>query len=77
MDQNVQSYPEAGLEELPPAPKKKGPNIILVIVIVLLLLCCCCVVIPLFAYFMYYYLGDPLTDWLGITKLLVPGLFLA
>ncbi len=43
MDQNVQSYPEAGWGETPPAPQKKGSKTILIVVIVLLVLCCCCV----------------------------------
>ena len=74
MDQNVQSYSETPLEELPPAPQKKGPNIFLIIVVILLLLCCCSVG---FALVMYFWLGDIITDALGFTQLLVPGLFLA
>jgi hypothetical protein len=74
MDQNVQSYPEAGWGETPPAPQKKGSKTILIVVIVLLVLCCCCV---LFSGFMYQWGGDWLTDQMGITQWLVPGLFLA
>jgi hypothetical protein len=74
MDQNYQSYPEAGVEELPPAPKKKGPSIILIIVVVLLLLCCCFV---LMTALMYFWLGDLITDNLGITQFLAPILFSA
>lgn len=72
MDQNYQSYSETSVEELPPAPKKKGPNIILIVVVVLILLCCLCL---LFAVFMYYIGGDWLTDQLGITQWLAPALF--
>jgi hypothetical protein len=74
MDQNVQSYPEAGWGETPSAPQKKGSKTILIVVIVLLVLCCCCV---LFSGFMYQWGGDWLTDQMGITQWLVPGLFLA
>lgn len=74
MDQNYQSYSEAGVEELPPAPKKKGPSIILIIVVVLLLLCCCLVA---FLALFYFWLGDLITDALGITRFLGPTLFSA
>jgi hypothetical protein len=74
MDQNVQSYPEAGWGETPSAPQKKGPNIFLIVVIILLLLCCCSVG---FLLVMYFWLGDLITESLGLTQWLVPGLFLA
>ena len=79
MDQNYQAYPDAGeqippVDQLPPAPKKKGMNVILVVVIVLLLLCCCCLA---FSVIMYQWLGDLITDALGITQWLSPTLFSA
>jgi hypothetical protein len=74
MDQNYQNYSEVGVEELPPAPKKKGPSIILIIVVVLLLLCCCLVV---FMALFYFWLGDLITDALGITQFLAPILLSA
>jgi hypothetical protein len=79
MDQNYQTYPEGGeqippVEQLPPAPKKKGPSVILIVVIVLLVLCCCgCAFIVI----MYQWLGDIITDALGITQWLSPILFSA
>lgn len=54
-------------------PQKKGPSWILIVVVVLLVLCCCCVA---FTLLFYFYLGDMLTDALGITQLL-PSFFLA
>ena len=77
MDQNYQTYPESGeeippVDQLPPAPKKKGPNVILIVVIVLVLLCCCCLA---FGVIMYQWLGDIITDAMGITQLLAPTLF--
>jgi len=74
MDQNFQDYSEVAVEDLPPAPKKKGPNIILIVVVVLLLLCCCLV---LFTGLFYFWLGDLITDALGITQLLAPVLLSA
>ena len=78
MDQNYQSYPDAGeippVEQLPPAPAKKGPNIILIVVIVLLVLCCCCVA---FAALLYFWLGDLITNSMGITQWLGSALFFA
>ena len=74
MDQNYQSYSDTGVDVLPPAPKKKGPNIILVVVIVLLLLCCCLAGLAAVSYF---WLGDMITDALGITQWLAPALFSA
>lgn len=73
MDQNYQSYSATSVENLPPAPKKR-PNILLIVVIVLLLLCCCLVAL---AALMYFWLGDIITDALGITQLLAPALFSA
>jgi hypothetical protein len=74
MDQDYQSYSETGVEELPPAPQKKGPNIIMIVVVVLLLLCCCSIV---FLALFYFVLGDMITDALGITQLLNPFLLSA
>jgi hypothetical protein len=79
MDQNYQTYPEDGepippVDELPPAPKKKGMNAILIVVIVLLLLCCCCIA---FTVITYQWLGDIITDALGITQWIAPNLFSA
>jgi hypothetical protein len=79
MDQNYQSYSDAGaeippVEVLPPAPQKRGPSVILIVVIVLLLLCCCCFAL---AAVLYFWLGDMITDSLGITQWLGPMLFSA
>jgi hypothetical protein len=79
MDQNYQTYPEAGevippADQLPPAPKKKGPSVILIVVIVLLLLCCCCFA---FIVIMYLWLGDMILDAFGIAQLLGSILFSA
>lgn len=76
MDQNYQSYSDSGAgfppaEELPPAPAKKGRNVLLIVVIVLLVLCCCSIA---FALIMYFWLGDIITDALGITQRLAPVL---
>lgn len=79
MDQSYQSYSDADadlppVEQLPPAPDKKRPSIILIVVVVLLLLCCCCL---LSTVLLYFWLGDIITDSLGITQLLAPMLISA
>jgi hypothetical protein len=77
MAQNYQSYSDYGTP-IPPVeppygepPKRNTTRIILIVVVVLLVLCFCCIA---FAAIMYFWLGDIITDALGITRWLLPWL---
>lgn len=68
MAQEYQPYQE--MPNYAPEPPKRNTNrTLLIVVIVLLVLCCCCVALALL---MYFFLGDVITDELGITYLLAP-----
>lgn len=76
MARNYQNYPDYGAP-IPPVeppyggepPKRNTTRVILMVVAVLLILCFCCLA---FALIMYFWLGDIITDALGITRWLLP-----
>lgn len=69
-----QSYPDYGSQTANiygEPPKRNTSRIVMIVVGVLLLLCCCCIA---FSLIFYFWLGDIITDELGITQQLLPFL---
>lgn len=72
---NYQSYPDYASQtenvyrsEL---PQRNTGRVVLIVVGILLLMCCCCIGLSMIS---YYWLGDIITDELGITLRVLPAL---